>query len=168
MSWRLLVSHETAGPPTSTLASRAAEGCQRGPFPSIAILSFPSPSGMGQGDWGNSAWSRGPPEASGHLSHSFPKTLGHCCSEDGHLLAHPGVPHRMCVQTRVPAQGLTIYARQKHIHAGHRHGEQGGVSSWETEGREPRHVHKSSCSCLAREAAMVQGGLPESSGGRSV
>lgn len=40
-----------------------------------------------------------------HLSQSFLKTPGYSCSEDGHLLAHPGVPHRTCIQTGVPAQG---------------------------------------------------------------
>lgn len=87
--------------------------------PSLALLLQPPSSCPPSGAWDNDRilGNQSPcPEAPpclqshsmgllSHLSQSFLKTPGYFRSEDGHLLAHPGVPHRTCIQTGIPAQG---------------------------------------------------------------
>lgn len=86
--------------------------------------------------------------AAGFFNHSFQsflKTPGHCCSEDGHLLARPGVPHRTRVQTGISAQrGAqskqdTAHTRTRthmHTHA-HTHA---GTETWGVQCLHEKHV----------------------------
>lgn len=106
-----------------------------------------------------------------HLSQSFLKTPGYSCSEDGHLLAHPGVPHRTCIHTGVPAQGGSqskrhnIYTQDTNTGGGHFKGHR-----WSRELRAGAYsVFKhcpSGCLCGGGrgEQDIAQDGLPESSG----
>lgn len=52
-----------------------------------------------------------------HLSQSFLKTPGHSSSEDGHLLAHLGVPHRTCIrQGSLPRGAHNLKTQGTHTH----------------------------------------------------
>lgn len=87
------------------------------------------------------------------LTQSFLKTPAHSCSEDGHLLAHLGVPHRTHIQTGIPAQGAHNLNETQHIHTGHKHREE--ASSRDTEGEGSPGLGHTACLSAALLADLV-------------
>lgn len=76
----------------------------------------------------------------------LPQDTWRSCSEDEHLLAHPGVPQGTRMQTGIPAQGAHNLNKTRHTHTGHRHGERGVFTGNRWSGK-PR-AGASACSSL--------------------
>lgn len=101
----------------------------------------------------------------------LPQDTWRSCSEDEHLLAHPGVPQGTRMQTGIPAQGAHNLNKTRHTHTGHRHGER-GIFTGNRWSEKPR-AGASACSSLVFLVVfagggrgtqdVTQDGLPESS-----